>query len=573
MKKGLVIGILAIMCTLQEAAAGSWYVDNTAGGANSGTSWTNAWNGFSKIVWGASGVKAGDTLFISGGATSQVYTEGISIGASGSAGAFITIRPGKEAGHNGTVIIDCQNTINTAMALHGCSYITIDGVRGDAMAGDTAYGMKFLNLAGGGVYSADGPTNINVFHVEFTGSQTTGGDDMGPVRISGGSIYEVAYCWIHGNEAGRTNKSLLWHVSGITIWANSTGTTYTSTRIHHNRVELLYHDGIKTGSNASIYNNEVSYVHGSGHSDSIIDQSGSYCAIFNNYVHDSDDQNIYLDNLCDNTQGHIRIYNNVIINSAGFGLIIDSEGGYCTGPGSSWDDVVVANNTFYRTGGYVINTPNRGLGVTNLVIKNNIIGGVQIGGYVPIAVTGVTSFLDDNAFDYNVYLANGTSGTMVADWAGTQKAVGGLQSLNPPRETHGAYADPTFVNPSGNDFHLTAGDNTARDKGCDLSAYFTTDKDGNMRPQGTGWDVGAYEYGVIEIQKVKVKSQNHLPTHPLLPNPIQAARLFEYLWPQKNIMVYDLAGKTVNNNFFEQPGIYLIENNEAMTVQKVMVIK
>jgi hypothetical protein len=31
------------------------------------------------------------------------------------------------------------------------------------------------------------------------------------------------------------------------------------------------------------------------------------------------------------------------------------------------------------------------------------------------------------------------------------------------------------------------------DVGVDLSAHHTTDKDGMPRPQGIGWDIGAYE--------------------------------------------------------------------------------
>jgi len=58
--------------------AAVWYVDKAATGANNGRSWTDAWTNFSSVVWGSAGVKAGDTLYISGGSSSKVYPENLS---------------------------------------------------------------------------------------------------------------------------------------------------------------------------------------------------------------------------------------------------------------------------------------------------------------------------------------------------------------------------------------------------------------------------------------------------------------------------------------------------------------
>ena len=52
---------------------------------------------------------------------------------------------------------------------------------------------------------------------------------------------------------------------------------------------------------------------------------------------------------------------------------------------------------------------------------------------------------------------------------------------------------PNFVNEAAHDYHLAPEDTVARDTGADLSAYFTTDQDGVVRPQGGVWDRGAYE--------------------------------------------------------------------------------
>ncbi len=58
----------------------------------------------------------------------------------------------------------------------------------------------------------------------------------------------------------------------------------------------------------------------------------------------------------------------------------------------------------------------------------------------------------------------------------------------------GTNTDPKFVNIGNLDFHLQTG-SPAINAGVNLGSPYNTDKDGNFRPVGNGWDVGAYEYG------------------------------------------------------------------------------
>jgi len=64
-------------------------------------------------------------------------------------------------------------------------------------------------------------------------------------------------------------------------------------------------------------------------------------------------------------------------------------------------------------------------------------------------------------------------------------------------QAHGQSAAPLFVSynefSQDNDLRLLAEDSAAKDNGVSLAAYFTSDKDGTSRPQGSGWDMGAYE--------------------------------------------------------------------------------
>lgn len=88
--------------------AASWYVDNAATGNNKGMNWANAWVDFASISWGDAGVRAGDTLYISGGLSGKVYRSALLVGAAGASNAPITIMVGQEVGHNGLVTLSNQ---------------------------------------------------------------------------------------------------------------------------------------------------------------------------------------------------------------------------------------------------------------------------------------------------------------------------------------------------------------------------------------------------------------------------------------------------------------------------------
>jgi len=58
-----------------------------------------------------------------------------------------------------------------------------------------------------------------------------------------------------------------------------------------------------------------------------------------------------------------------------------------------------------------------------------------------------------------------------------------------------------FVNYSARDLHLDCTNTDVVDTGTDMSAHYTVDKDGLTRPQGDGYDMGAYECPAVSAVK------------------------------------------------------------------------
>jgi hypothetical protein len=138
------------------------------------------------------------------------------------------------------------------------------------------------------------------------------------------------------------------------------------------------------------------------------------------------------------------------------------------------------NNTLYNVGStnklimYLYDGSGKS-NFSNAEIKNNIIiPAASIGSYGQVVSIGRTG---SNVSVSNNYIAR----------LGT---YGGVSGFNDPNGINGG--NPMFADASGSDFQLLAS-SPAIDRGIALS-WFDHDYSNASRPQGSAWDIGAFEF-------------------------------------------------------------------------------
>lgn len=119
--------VILIFLFITQLFAGNRYVDGNIGSSGNGQSWATAWKAFSNITW--SQLTPGDTLFISGGASSTAYSSQLTPAVNGTWANLIYILPGKysssPSGHSGRVIINNSGSRN--IYIQNRNYLWIKG--------------------------------------------------------------------------------------------------------------------------------------------------------------------------------------------------------------------------------------------------------------------------------------------------------------------------------------------------------------------------------------------------------------------------------------------------------------
>ena len=290
--------------------------------------------------------------------------------------------------------------------------------------------------------------------------------------------------------------------------------------------------------------------------------------------------------------GTVHIFNNIFMNShpqelGGDGNIYAQDGLLASDNNPSVD-YHIWNNTFYdndpavyirsMTPGYDFNRPGYAID-----IRNNLMYCANTFLYSPAIIvleadnaTTITPSLP-TTMDYNLYyltpnntLQNDSFQLIDAsannNTYNVNYSVAQIQSAY-SFEKHGIYADPKFVNisyglgvnSSQNNLNLQAS-SPAINAGVSLASYFTTDIVGTFRPppkrtsQGSGWDIGAFEYQNIVVNEMPPPA---LPKFSLMayPNPFRGPVTVAFNVP----LIQGVSVDTIEIAIYNLEGIFIAQ--------------
>ena len=436
-------------------SANDLYVDIDSIGGSCSDTYTKAQNNishpFCTIARTIAQETAGDTIYIRAG----IYSEGeltlLTSGSSTSSKITWKNYPGEAPVIKAMIRVNAKN-YRRFEGQSTSNRLTFDGNSTNnygiySNAGDNQYvevvNCEIKNYLLNGIYFS----NCTNYTVEGTYIHHIG-DNSGVVNHGDGFL-------VSGISSGIFKSSEVYHCDDDCITMN-TGTVIDNVIVHHC----------------------IRPVTGSAHADCIEGGSGT---IKNSTIYDCENAGIITGKDTD-----LVSYNNVF---------------YRTGvDGNNWiqlrgcNSATICNNTLYNSafGGIrAIDSDDHLSKARNITIYNNIFhtmnrlsAPIQLGNGTIDEATYVS--------DYNVFYGmDSAKPTIIYSYEGVDMNLNDMYVLG--QEQHSISGlDPSFQNTIIYDFHLKE-NSCARNTGTTLTS-FSVDKDGITRPQGSAWDIGAYEY-------------------------------------------------------------------------------
>jgi hypothetical protein len=441
--------LLAVLVRSVEAA--TYYVDG-----NSASSQGTSTNPFSTVQECLNIVQPGDTCLIRGG----WYSESLTLKNSGTSGSRVIVKN---------------------------------------------YGEETVNISGSNVIYSNG----GVHFVTFEGLSL-----FGKIDLNDNNYFTLRNCYVEGYADFKGHDILVENCE------------FNGKRQHSNGIRDAY------GSHNNIYRNNI--VHGYTYRGLWTMHNTDNILFEGNTVFDIGDQGIDCDGYAKAVH-RCRVIGNTIYHVVYMGpesdiragiqlenamdsvvdgnLIYDTEGSGIHvlhyGPVNhdkdythDYANTVISNNIIYNARGY-------GSGAWGAAISGGSANGIKVYGNTlydsnrPISLQTFCSFCNSGSDGYcrdweiknNIFsdTGHGCEFKLPGDGGGLDMSHNIFHNAGTPCGSNAITKDPQFVNKTNHDFHPES-TSPAIDKGVPIPEW-TEDFDGNTRPAGSGYDVGAFEDG------------------------------------------------------------------------------
>ncbi len=476
-KHMMLLALLPLTHTLM-ANATIYYADQTGGkDSNNGMSASSPWKSCPGMVsYAGSGVlKAGDTVYldrddtwiVTGSPQGFFLIGGVRyIGDEweadgGSTGYRATIRAGNDFNDNGVIRFRDHATLQT---LFKGFEVDVNGMSANGI--DINHG--FWSLMNGATKRVE---NVEVHHV-FT-DQSKGEYKYGIAMSNwGGSNgilenVEIINCSVH--DIGRDAIVLYPSDDPNSRIGNI---TVRGCEVYHTGQDPGYSEGHGIVIKGWVYNSTIenNYIHNVNSSAIFFSgpendgtQRGADNVIIRNNILTTQDNNGII-RLYKKGAKNIKIYGNIIYDN-------DTTGGFNLGGNYGTLDLLIYNNTFYNT---FVDLGSHSSNVNTFEFKNNIIQ------YLSNQLRNATAIKSQS----NNLLVNSNPGF---------KDPG-----NKPTGFIGAYGVDLQPNTDGLSLNVSS---SAIDGGATLANAYNQSINSILRPQGSAWDIGAYEFnaGILSL--------------------------------------------------------------------------
>jgi hypothetical protein len=411
----------------------------------------------------------------------NIYFVNVSVGSNSNTGRY----SGSGHGSDGPWLTLDQINHNNSSVVPG-AVIYVKGGTYSTPARDYSGAFMYFSAAGDGGTSAN-PIAIAAFPTE-TVTANCSGRALALRNDSGGANGAIDYWTFSKIKCVNGSYAITMRGTGVRVigcWFNNFNTDIWAGVVDmdigsYNYVygNYFYH----CGNSAYMHNvyingtlgainhvyiawNEFDSPVNSGSHGGVIDlRVTSYVYVHDNYCHNGPDEFIYITNE-GGTTTYSFIYNNLITNMSGIEsclFLADMDYGS-----------VVYNNTIYHcpsSPSYpVFSVTPVFTSNSHATLKNNIIYGVS--GQSTLYKEGSATYNSDYDVYYNTSVPSGSGVTV----------------------SHQVTSNPLFIT-DGSDFHLQSGSPAINAGTNAVSSIVTTDYDGTSRPQGSTYDIGAYEY-------------------------------------------------------------------------------